>query len=613
MLTLGTRWTLVGGKGGVGKTTTAAALGVELAEAGDRVLLVSLDPAHSLGDALGQELSSDWSNLTEVPGLGALEVEPEQERRRFLADHRAQLLRLIERGTYLDGADAAGLVDLKLPGMDEIAGLFRLLELSGDSERRVILDTAPTGHTLRLLELTSQARSWVAALHTIEEKHQAVVQAIAGAATVDDVTRMLHRLDHQLDELDTLIRDPLRTRFIVVTTAEPVVLAETRRYTDRLTELGISLGGVVVNRYTGGQIAPDGEPMLFVPPLEREPCGRTGLSDFARAAGETAGPMRSPDRSAGHIEAGARFRAPEDRKLYLVGGKGGVGKSTVACALAMILADADRGEILLLSTDPAGSLGDVLGAPVDGERRAVSGVPRLRVQQLDAAAGWRSFQSEYRREVERLFEGLTSGGSATDRRVVEQLIDLAPPGLDELIALLEIVELLDSDSYAALVLDTAPTGHLLRLLEMPELALEWSHALLRLLLKYRDVVGLGGLGERVLKLSRSLRQVRALLTDPERSWLLLVALAEALSVPETTRLAGRLSEMQIPVGGLLINRLLVEGEVRGADRHSRALLEVARDVQRAGAPLLPRGPAGPDELRSFGAGWRMLNLNTDGS
>jgi arsenite/tail-anchored protein-transporting ATPase len=611
LLTVGSRWTLVGGKGGVGKTTTAAALAVEMAEAGERVLILSVDPAHSLGDALGQRLGPEPIAVEGVPRLEAMEVSAEHERERFLASNRGQLLRLIERGTYLDEADAAGFVDLALPGMDELAALLRLLALVHGSDRRVVLDTAPTGHTLRLLELPSLARGWLAALQAMEEKHQAVSGAFTGAVRIDDVSDMLATFDRELAALETLLRDPDRTRFLLVSTAEPVVLAETERFRQSLQRLGIALAGRVVNRAAGGEERAPAEGTIRIPPLGQDLRGVAGLRSFAEAASLRPGVFAVKAGEESGLRVGRRFDPPFDRTVYLVGGKGGVGKSTVAAALAIRVAEQRSGGVLLLGTDPAGSLGDVLGMRVEGAPGPVEGAPSLHVQELDAAKVWAEFRDGYRNEAERLFQGLLGGlSAAADQRVLERLIDLAPPGLDELMALLEVLELLEEGTYGTLVIDTAPTGHLLRLLEMPEVALQWTHTLLRLLLKYREVIGLGQLAERVLRLARSLRSLLAVLTDPQRSWLLLVALPESLSVPETRRMTERLSAMAIPVGGLLINRLLTAEHVSGDERLATELTRLAPGAHAA-APLLERGPVGVAELKNFSDAWRLLERTAD--
>jgi arsenite-transporting ATPase len=158
------------------------------------------------------------------------------------------------------------------------------------------------------------------------------------------------------------------------------------------------------------------------------------------------------------------------------------------------------------------------------------------------------------------------------------------------------------------VLDTAPTGHLLRLLELPDLALEWTHTLLRLLLKYREVVGLGSLADRVLQLARSLRGFRARLSDPDATWFLAVALPESLAVPETRRLLDGLRGLGVPTGALLVNRFLEDGEPlgRGRDGYAAALAELAGDLPCAASPDMAGGVRGVAELRRFADSWRVL-------
>ena len=128
-------------------------------------------------------------------------------------------------------------------------------------------------------------------------------------------------------------------------------------------------------------------------------------------------------------------------------------------------------------------------------------------------------------------------------------------------ALVEVIDTTEDAVYDALVVDTAPTGHFLRLLELPDVVLEWTHQAMRLLLKYREVVAPGELGERLLKLSRTLRSFRTRLRDPVRTWMLVVTLPESLSAPETTRLLARLRELEIAPGALLLNRALRNGVI----------------------------------------------------
>lgn len=614
LLHLGDRWTFVGGKGGVGKTTAAAALAVSLADAGEHVLVLSVDPAHSLGDALGTPLSGEPAPVPGLPGLEAMEVDPDAERARFLESRRGRLLALIERGTYLDAADAGEVADLAVPGLDELAALFRLMELARDPSRRLVIDTAPTGHTLRLLDLAEVARGWVAALRAMDEKHAIVASALTRDRVPPvEADALVTELEEDLTALAARLRDAAATRFLLVTNPEPVVLAETQRYRDALEARGIALAGILVNR--SGSRVPEsarGAGMVFVPRLTGRLTGPAGLRRFAAAASAEPEPRpasAAAAEAAGGVTVGARVLPPRDRILYLVGGKGGVGKTTAAAAMACDLAAHRDGPVLLLSIDPAGSLAEVLGTPVGAEPVAVPGAAGLHARQLDAEAVWDEFRDEYREQARRLFDRVLSGGlsAGADQAVVERLIDLAPPGIDEVVALLEVIDLTEDRPYDAVIVDTAPTGHLLRLLEMPELALEWTHALLRLLLKYREVLGLGGLAERVLALSRSIKTFRARLGDERHTWMMIVALPESLSVPETKRLAERLRGLDVPASAVLVNRALADGGVRAATREATAeIVRAAGALPVFGAPDLTVGPVGPDALRDYLNGWRQL-------
>lgn len=624
-LPAGPGWTFVGGKGGAGKTTVAGALAVALADSGARVLVLSTDPAHSLGDALGAPLGPDPAPVPGAPGLEALEVDGERERARFLERHRDALLRLAERGTYLERDDVAGFLDLALPGMDELAAVLRLLDLAdADPALQVVVDTAPTGHTLRLLDLPRAASGWFSPLEAAESRHREVALALAGAYRPDDAARELAGLRSRVDRLASLLRDPSRARFVLVSTPEPVVAAESRRYLAALRARGVAVAAVAVNRVPeGGAVsAPDlgpegaGVPVVAVPLLPADPAGVPELRALAAAlrplalAGSTSPVLSSRTREGGApadpaaggpcpVSVGAPWFVPADRRLYLVGGKGGVGKSTVASALAARLAEEGRAPVLLMSADPAGSLGDVWEARVGPDPVPAPGAPGVALRQVDAERAWAAFR-----------ESVPDGSpSPADREAIRRLVETAPPGVDEVAALADVIDLLEGGEYNALVLDTAPTGHLLRLLEMPSVALDWSHALLRLLLRYREVTGLGETAERVLRFSRTLRGLRARLEDRAHTWALAVALPEALSVPETARLAARLGGLGVAPGALLVNRVLADdGVLPGRAGAAAALLALPGFPRAAAAPeWRGGGPRGAGELLRFARAWRRVS------
>ena len=257
------------------------------------------------------------------------------------------------------------------------------------------------------------------------------------------------------------------------------------------------------------------------------------------------------------------------RTLTIVGGKGGVGKTTVSTALAIHASSSTAGPVLLVSTDPAPSIGDALGisdaAWARTTTQSVAGVDGLFAWQMDASLAFAELRDRYRGRIDAMFDALVGRGldAAHDRAVLRDLLALAPPGIDELYALASLGETLDEQRYALIIVDPAPTGHLLRLLEMPALALEWSHRLMRLILKYKDVAALGEAAEDLLAFSKRTRRLDALLHDPERAAVVLVMLDEPLVRAESLRLASALRSTGIAISGVLMNR--VQGDASPVD------------------------------------------------
>jgi arsenite-transporting ATPase len=309
------------------------------------------------------------------------------------------------------------------------------------------------------------------------------------------------------------------------------------------------------------------------------------------------GSGRSAASAARAPGSGAALIRALDAELLLFVGKGGVGKTTCAAAAAVGLA-ADR-PVVLLGTDPAGSLADVLGQPIPraGASPAIGGAPvgALRVRELHAGSDFAEFRERYRADVEQAFQRLgVADGLALDRRVVSSLLDLAPPGADELFAILALLEEAGGGGAARLVVDAAPTGHLLRLLEMPALALDWTRQLMRVLVKYRAALGLDAFAERLLDFAKQLKDLNLRLHDPHRTAAVVVTLAGPLVTAETARLEGRLRAGGVRVGATLLNR------ATAGDRPERTGGDTVPSLL---APLTRPSPIGAAALAEFFATW----------
>ncbi|HUF76414.1 MAG TPA: ArsA family ATPase, partial [Longimicrobiales bacterium] len=163
------------GKGGVGKSTSAAAVALRMADDGGRVRLVSTDPAHSLGDVFGVALQAGASATSPCSaGLTLEEIDAVGRARTWLESVRGPIAELIDLGTYLDHDDVAALLDRSMPGMDELMGALRLVELAAGTDERVVVDTAPTGHLLRMLDSGAVLDGWSRALAAMADKAGAV-------------------------------------------------------------------------------------------------------------------------------------------------------------------------------------------------------------------------------------------------------------------------------------------------------------------------------------------------------------------------------------------------------------------------------------------------------
>src|SRR5215510_11429010 len=259
------------------------------------------------------------------------------------------------------------------------------------------------------------------------------------------------------------------------------------------------------------------------------------------------------------VESGFPLRS---RKIVIFGGKGGVGKTTAAAAFALAFAQANpKQKVLVFSTDPAHSLSDSFNEEIDESKHGIAGTENLDGMEIDPGKWFENLKARYRTWTDELFASL-SGGSRMeikfDREAMRELVELTPPGIDEIAALGAIADLLDEDRYHSIILDTAPTGHLIRFLELPEVALSWIRTFMKLLLKYQNVVRATEVAEELVALSKSIKRVLALLTDPELCEFVGVAIPERMSLEETVDLAKSLEGLKVPFKTLVINGVVPE-------------------------------------------------------
>jgi arsenite-transporting ATPase len=238
-------YVLYGGKGGVGKTTMAAATALASARDGTATLVVSTDPAHSLSDTLDADVPTDPGRIREDVPLFAAEIDPEEA----LADGPFGGEAGANPLAGLLGGDAANPLAGSMPGSDEAAAIRLLLGYMDDPRfERVVVDTAPTGHTLRLLELPEMLDSMVGKLLTLREGMGGVLDGLLGGEDTDEGIDSLREFADRIERFRAVLRDPDRTDFRVVLVPEELSVVEAERLLDRLDAFGVPVGTVVVNR-----------------------------------------------------------------------------------------------------------------------------------------------------------------------------------------------------------------------------------------------------------------------------------------------------------------------------------------------------------------------------
>ncbi len=245
-------YVLYGGKGGVGKTTMAAATGLASARDGTRTLVVSTDPAHSLSDTFERDIPAEATRIREEIPLFAAEIDPDAA----LEDQTGMLGEGSPLGGMLgeeDDGPMASLLGGAMPGADEAAAMQKLIEfLDDDRFDRVVVDTAPTGHTLRLLELPEIMDSMVGRMVSLRQRLQGMMDGVkdmfGGGADPKEGIDDLEAMKAQIERLRTTLRDPAQTDFRVVMIPEEMSVFESKRLLSQLEEFDIPVGTVVVNR-----------------------------------------------------------------------------------------------------------------------------------------------------------------------------------------------------------------------------------------------------------------------------------------------------------------------------------------------------------------------------
>jgi arsenite/tail-anchored protein-transporting ATPase len=579
----------------VGKTTVSSAYAAHCAakEKGARVLLISTDPAHSLGDVLEMKLSDAEKRVNSRGRLFARQIDPEAEVRRFMGENREGLLGVIESGTFFTREEIEPLLDASLPGMAELAALLAIDRyVERDEYDEVVVDTAPIGHTLRMMETPQHLAKVLEFLETASMRDQAIARQFAGRRleekpAVAEWRRMVERIQQLLGGRDS--------RIVLVTTAEEFALEESWRAMKQMAEMGLRPASAVLNRaVTSAKGCARCERRMRQTKSALREMKRHFGAEAIRVGEDPGGPILGAEelRAFGrHVFEGRALKAttkaptvareveleaaewPElDVALTFTLGKGGVGKTTISAALAARSRETNAEEgVTICSIDPAPSLDDVFETEVGDEPRAVLGDANLKAAEFDAVSAFRAWAERLKDKIEGSL-AQERGGLHVDltyeRKILASLMDITPPGIDELFAVFRIREL--AAKRGRVVIDMAPTGHALEMLRTPARMLSWSRLLLKSLAPHRTLALAQDAAVEIATVSQQVREFNGELQDAGRAKAWPVMLAEPLPDRETARLLDGLAESGIGYSGIFVNRVLSAVDVKGCAKCGRA-------------------------------------------
>lgn len=567
------------GKGGVGKTSLACASAVALCDAGKRVLLVSTDPASNVGQVFATTIGNHITAIAAVPGLSALEIDPPAAarayRERIVGPVRGKLPESVVRSIE---EQLSGACTTEIAAFDEFTALLTEPALLAEYDH-IVFDTAPTGHTIRLLQLPG---AW-----------SEFLEQGKGDASCLGPLAGLEKQRSQYAEAVAALADAAHTRLVLVARAQSSTLREVARTHEELAAIGLMNQQLVINGlFPESAIAGDAlaqalwqreQQALSTMPLALRALAQDPIPLLATnlVGVESLRQLLQPCASKGSQVSVAQPHdsvtqpdlgtlvdelAADGHGLIMLMGKGGVGKTTLAAAVAVELAS--RGlPVHLTTSDPAAHLSETLAGSL----------PHLEVSRIDPHA-----ETEcYRTQV------LATKGAALDeqgRALLEE--DLRSPCTEEIAVFQAFSRIIREAGKRFVVMDTAPTGHTLLLLDATGAY-------------HREIAR--QMGSKGLHFTTPMMQLQ----DPKQTKVLIVTLPEPTPVQEAANLQTDLRRAGIEPWGWLINHSLQQEAVSSPLLQLRAerqlphieAVEQLHASRYAVVPLLAEEPVGPDALR----------------
>ena len=574
-----TRFLFFTGKGGVGKTSLACASAIALADSGHRVLLVSTDPASNLDEVLGVELTTIPTAIRDVPGLDALNVDPAVAaaayREKLVGPYRGKLPEAILRSME---EQLSGACTMEIAAFDEFSKLLGDPLETKDYDH-VIFDTAPTGHTLRLLSLPGAWSGFLASSTT----GSSCLGPLAG----------LERQRGIYERALASLSDGSKTTLVLVSRAQKAALLEAERTSNELSAIGVRNQRLILNgifeaagsdpvalalerrgaeALSGAREFLERMPLCQVPLRFRNLVGIPALRSLLQSGLEESGADLVPERVGDVPATGTLTKLVDEiaacgHGVVMTMGKGGVGKTTLAAAIATEIAR--RGfKVHLSTTDPAAHISAAAGC-----------VTGMEVSRIDP-------QSETRAYVEQVLLSTADDLDASARALLEE--DLRSPCTEEIAVFRAFARTVAGGKDSFVVLDTAPTGHTLLLLDATE-----SY--------HREIA------RKASNMPDEVRELLPRLRDPRFTRVIVVTLPEPTPVHEAAALQADLRRAGIEPFAWVINQslagsgsldplLLKRGQ--GEAKFIREVVE-AHSTRTVLVPWVTEEPTGADRLQQL--------------
>ena len=587
-----TKFFFFSGKGGVGKTTMSCATAIHYAQMGKKTLIITTDPASNLADDFEQPIGHKITPIDRVKNLSAMELDPNKATAEYKEKTLAPLRGLIPLESFKVLEE-----QLNSPCTAEMASFDRFIDFVQDGQFDVVVfDTAPTGHTLRLLELPVE---WSGVIEKAAKDKSGGQTCIGPAAALAESKA-------KFDRAINAMRDSEMTTFISVLRPEATPIYEAKRSITELNKLGINSQEIIVNGVYPQEACDN--PFMIARFMKQQQFLHTIKKEFnvpARVVDLGSEEIKGIDRlssisrklfdkptllsrydfkkkTAPKTTATNGYAQPNERitklltplngqkRLIFFAGKGGVGKTSVSAATALWTAQAGY-KTLLLTTDPASHLKQVFDQEVTDKPTLVKGEKHLWFTHIDAKKAVEEYKENILKEARKKYD---------ENRIMAIEEELNSPCTEEMATFEKFIEFVILKNFEIIVFDTAPTGHTLRLLELP---VDWN--------KQLEIKTFSTTGEtEVDKITKSrFKEVIDLLQDPDKTTFSFVMYPELTPIEEASRAMAELLSISVPTSLIIANQILPESVVTNDYLRQRKAMQekyLAVMAKRFTAPIV---------------------------